>query len=81
MPDDLDDQALETYIANSFARSFGRNGGCGGSSRSTREEPRMSMTPDELRFYGPIPSAVSRWILLSFWPTVLLVACLYWWLG
>jgi hypothetical protein len=40
----------------------------------------MTMTPDELRFYGPISSAISRWILLSFWPTVLLVACLYWWL-
>ena len=41
----------------------------------------MTRTPEELRRYGPIPSAISRCILLSFWPTVLLVTCLYWWLG
>lgn len=48
---------------------------------SAREPPSAPMTADELRFYGPVPSAVSRCILLMFWPTVFLAACLYWWLG
>jgi hypothetical protein len=45
---------------------------------TARDVQPMPNSPDELRFYGPIPSAISRWILLSFWP---IVACLYWWLG
>ena len=38
--------------------------------------------PDsDLQFYGPVPSAVSRWLLLMFWPLAFLVACLVWWLN
>jgi hypothetical protein len=40
IPDDLDDQALETYIANKFSAFARRDGVCGGSSPSTREEVR-----------------------------------------
>jgi hypothetical protein len=41
---------------------------------------KMSRPNDELQFYGPVPSAVSRWLLLMFWPLAFFVASLSWWL-
>jgi hypothetical protein len=39
---------------------------------------KMSKPDRELQFYGPVPSAVSRWLLLMFWPLAFLMACLAW---
>ena len=33
----------------------------------------------DLQFYGPVPSAISRCLLLMFWPTVFLAAAVSWW--
>jgi hypothetical protein len=33
----------------------------------------------DLQFYGPVPSAISRCLLLMFWPTVFLAAAVLWW--
>ena len=41
----------------------------------------MSRPDDELQFYGPIPSTVSRWLLLMFWPLAFFVASFSWWLN
>ena len=46
----------------------------------TLKSCKMSRANEELQFYGPVPSAVSRWLLLMFWPLAFLVACLSWWL-
>jgi hypothetical protein len=33
----------------------------------------------DLQFYGPVPSVISRCLLLMFWPTVFLAAAASWW--
>ena len=33
----------------------------------------------DLQFYGPVPSAISRCLLMMFWPTVFLAAAISWW--
>ena len=33
----------------------------------------------DLQFYGPVSSAISRCLLLMFWPTVFLAAAVSWW--
>jgi hypothetical protein len=33
----------------------------------------------DLQFYGPVPSAISRCLLMMFWPTVFLAAAVSWW--
>jgi hypothetical protein len=42
---------------------------------------RTAKPDSELQFYGPVPSAISRWLLLMFWPLAVLMACLAWWLN
>jgi hypothetical protein len=46
---------------------------------ATDEDSQMFKPNDELQFYGPVPSTVSRWLLLMFWPTAFLVAAFSWW--
>jgi hypothetical protein len=76
---DLSEAGLERYVAGKFC-TF-RSGPAPRSRPLLKRALKMAKPDAELQFYGPVPSAVSRWLLLMFWPTAVLMACLAWWLN